>query len=1602
MQKAAKGETVEGHKYLERHPDGKGGWLYRYLAGHEIDITPHEKLGMRGTLKWKVFDSDDTHASVGFHATVPGYGHKISHDALAMYKDDLEGRVVSDKKSGDPDIDAVTGGTAEFLGKGDDGLVFKSGDNVVKVSTVVPYQPSNPWYKTAQKAVEVAREQHETQQALRDAGVPGLLPERFVEHDGRGYTIKRYLGIPDKLTLEQLDAAHDTVLAMHKAGYVLGDTPQIGVDDDGKAFMFDVGKAGKAEPYDGYRHLSPQQSDLDGLESLYARNGQRYTPRGANLEYEWEAQLRHVLKFPPKQDAQRDKFALELIDMSHALRKDADAFGKLVIDQDLAEALKKLERPEQVDVAKLLEDAPAAVHAELPQAAARAVKAGARAGTLSLLGAGAEGIVFTDGASAYKVGRRGVSSRKHEANALEVLSKDPRTKDLVPSFEKYDADTDTLVRAEVEGRPGGWGSKGLWEAHQTIAKVLREHEFTAPEFKENSFVIEGDKPKMIDIGYVQPIGKRAAAELNTKIKGLRAIDFQIEPHLALDLSLDLFATFDEGAMSLDQLREHVAKVRELAPTRQFSDLQFEDRLKQRERTDISPLHIDAVKSILKEYAPEFHTIGLRIVDDADPPEVGSILAESRRWEDGEPTDDVLDGTSAIDLGSRDGSDVSRALDHAKAYQGKYALLLGSQSSEEGEDTDRFGRPIERVMRKPEVLARFKLKKSEGSERPGHKYIRREPDGKGGHNYFYEDSKGVRTPAAQNTYGVAPDLGMAPAHKKKIAALAASMKGISHTDDAFADHSDESHVRNAWRNEWMTKTTPQLALIGKIARGRASADEKRTFAEAVTRASRISKKEIDDCEAMAIRQYAATQALFAAKGERTVRIHRGIAHDQGKALVEQAKQAQGGTVPVAVRSLSSWTSDHESAHDFGTQYATRGAVVTLDVPVEAVLFHAEHEADLGAYEGEEETLVMARDDLQVPAAAIQEAQGELGDPDPDAFKRHRISLPHETEKVEAEREARREAEKKSAKAAEKQKQAEWEAGAPAREAAAQAEREAAQAKRAAQDKVAAEQQQKLEIEQYHASKLPKAEREKMAKELLAKPGVIPSIGQLDRHWRLWLGVDMKGNATRDDGDAPAVHPDTYAAVKARAEGTEKSMHIIPWGEAIRKAREGSEGERPGHKYIRRTPDGKGGWRYGYDLPGHPSDRPPRKPAGEVRLTRPQLDDLLEHGTYSIISAGRNGNDAREKDMPEDHAEFKARHERLRGELKKRKLRYTEVEGHYGSREASFIVHHESAKPQKSNAFMVHHDSLSEFGVMRALGKQFNQDSVIHSHRGAHEMHFTTGGHAGEHHKGKGYEYKPAAEDFYTRVETPGRPSKFALDLDWDKRHAFQDAVLKALLVLEKARKLHRRRDFRGLQVSVENQSGSIRHWYDSHAKRAGKTKMVHDYGYIRRTQGTDGDHVDVYVGPDKMAPYVFVIDQLKSPDFVHVDEQKCMLGFSNLGAAVQAYQAHYDDPRFLGQVRAVAFEDFAAFVTDPSNHGALVKSYVVQRYSPSQEPPDFEGIYGTVQTEKEVKASRRRRKALARRNSGKYAFHGAAPQKPSIRFNVREWATIRDAVETGKR
>ncbi|KAA0888751.1 hypothetical protein [Oryzomonas rubra] len=141
----------------------------------------------------------------------------------------------------------------------------------------------------------------------------------------------------------------------------------------------------------------------------------------------------------------------------------------------------------------------------------------------------------------------------------------------------------------------------------------------------------------------------------------------------------------------------------------------------------------------------------------------------------------------------------------------------------------------------------------------------------------------------------------------------------------------------------------------------------------------------------------------------------------------------------------------------------------------------------------------------------------------------------------------------------------------------------------------------------------------------------------------------------------------------------------------------------------------------------------------------------------------------------------------------------------------------------------------------------------------------------------------------------------------------DAAVRHPEFLIKARPLHGRIDFNGLKVSVENRMGSIRQWEDPNNGENGMTRMKRPYGYVKGTLGVDGDHYDVYVGPDREAPNVYIITQMKAPEFAEVDEEKALLGFPSQEDAEKFYLQHYNDPRFLGKITPMPFEEFKAQV-----------------------------------------------------------------------------------------
>lgn len=155
-----------------------------------------------------------------------------------------------------------------------------------------------------------------------------------------------------------------------------------------------------------------------------------------------------------------------------------------------------------------------------------------------------------------------------------------------------------------------------------------------------------------------------------------------------------------------------------------------------------------------------------------------------------------------------------------------------------------------------------------------------------------------------------------------------------------------------------------------------------------------------------------------------------------------------------------------------------------------------------------------------------------------------------------------------------------------------------------------------------------------------------------------------------------------------------------------------------------------------------------------------------------------------------------------------------------------------------------------------------------------------------------------------------PDGWEFDENWDLVPVEEGAAEKSLRptlkvqTLRKARKLHYRTTFRGLPISIENRKGSTRRWYDPHTDTHGETRMRLPYGYIRLTEGEDGDHVDCFLGPHEDATHVYVIHQRKAPHFDEPDEDKVMLGQLSASRAKRAYLQHFNDPRFFGSMDAI--------------------------------------------------------------------------------------------------
>lgn len=131
---------------------------------------------------------------------------------------------------------------------------------------------------------------------------------------------------------------------------------------------------------------------------------------------------------------------------------------------------------------------------------------------------------------------------------------------------------------------------------------------------------------------------------------------------------------------------------------------------------------------------------------------------------------------------------------------------------------------------------------------------------------------------------------------------------------------------------------------------------------------------------------------------------------------------------------------------------------------------------------------------------------------------------------------------------------------------------------------------------------------------------------------------------------------------------------------------------------------------------------------------------------------------------------------------------------------------------------------------------------------------------------------------------------------------------------------------GLDISIENPKGSKRHGIDKHGE-AWESELKSHYGYIRRTEGKDGDHVDVFIGENPESQTVYVVNQ-NDPETGKFDEHKVMMGYNTPNEARFGYLANYEKGwKGIKNIVPMTVDEFKAWLKEGDTTKELKKGVV---------------------------------------------------------------------------
>lgn len=192
---------------------------------------------------------------------------------------------------------------------------------------------------------------------------------------------------------------------------------------------------------------------------------------------------------------------------------------------------------------------------------------------------------------------------------------------------------------------------------------------------------------------------------------------------------------------------------------------------------------------------------------------------------------------------------------------------------------------------------------------------------------------------------------------------------------------------------------------------------------------------------------------------------------------------------------------------------------------------------------------------------------------------------------------------------------------------------------------------------------------------------------------------------------------------------------------------------------------------------------------------------------------------------------------------------------------------------------------------------------------------------------------------------------------------------------------------GLPVAIENPKGSTREGEDEGGQKWTQ-KMQSHYGYIKKSEGADGDHVDVFLNANApTADKVFVVNQ-NNPYTGKFDEHKVIIGPATMDEANQEYLSNYaEDWAGLESTVEMSMPEFKQWLkgdtTKPVVQADVAK--ITPKITPAMAPRTEEAAVAEPKLSKKARAPRRELKGKARYRNAAGDLTGApqgikTPQK----------------------